>query len=104
MPPAHDHVTLFRVVSVQREVFALVFELDSLALPAAWLDFAPGFAVGEISLQRLHLEAKVVGEDGEEKDHAQLVYRSISQRRAIERRTQEGPVFYHRGHRGTLRR
>src|SRR5258708_32723723 len=60
--PADDYVAVGGVVSVESEVFALVFELDALALPFAGIHLAAGFAVGEAALHRVHLKAQLGGQ------------------------------------------
>src|SRR5260370_24869851 len=72
MAPADDYVAVGGVVSVEREVFALVFELDTLALPFAGIHLAAGFAVGEAALHPVHLEAQLARQHSDKEDYPQF--------------------------------
>src|SRR5258708_15095771 len=77
--PADDQVAACWRMFVDTEVFALILKLHADALPLARLQFAHGFAVGEVDLEALYLEAHLSGDQAEKKDYAGLVDRLIRQ-------------------------
>src|SRR5258708_8155235 len=75
--PADDQVGAWWRMFGGAEVFALVFEFHADTLPLAWLKLAHGFAVGEVYLEALYLEAHLSCDQTEQIDDAGLVYRLI---------------------------
>ena len=92
MTPADDHVATFRMMAMPVEVAALIFKLNTDALPLAGTDFIHGFAVGEILLKSEHAEAEAMGEHAEKENHAEFVHRLKGDAFEIDRRPGQGTI------------
>lgn len=85
MKPANDEIAFTGVMAVIPEIPTLEFELDQHSLPPVshLSDKTLSLAIGEWAGDAFDYEAKIASDHAEQKYHALLVDRSVTQRAEI---------------------